>query len=77
MNWIDIVIIVTASAGGILGWRVGIIRVAFTIIGCILGVILAGQLGENLGNQMGFIENQNATLTFHRNNLMKLKRSHM
>ena len=60
MNWIDIVIIVTASAGGILGWRVGIIRVAFTIIGCILGVILAGQLGENLGNQMGFIENQNA-----------------
>ena len=60
MNWLDIVIIVIASIGGILGWRVGIIRVAFTIIGCILGVILAGQLGETLGNQMGFIENQNA-----------------
>lgn len=60
MNWLDIVIIVIASIGGILGWRVGIIRVAFTIIGCILGVILAGQLGETLGNRMGFIENQNA-----------------
>ena len=60
MNWLDIVIIVIASIGGILGWRVGITRVAFTIIGCILGVILAGQLGETLGNQMGFIENQNA-----------------
>ena len=60
MNWLDIAIIVIASIGGILGWRVGIIRVAFTIIGCILGVVLAGQLGETLGNQMGFIENQNA-----------------
>jgi uncharacterized membrane protein required for colicin V production len=60
MNWLDIVIIIIASIGGILGWRVGIIRVAFTVIGCVLGVVLAGQLGEPLGQTMEFIENQNA-----------------
>lgn len=60
MNWVDILIIIIASIGGIFGWRIGIIRVAFTVIGCILGVVLAGQLGEPLGQQMEFIENQNA-----------------
>lgn len=44
MNWVDIVIIVFVIGLGFLGWRNGLIRWAFTLIGGIIGVVLAGRL---------------------------------
>ena len=44
MNWVDIVVIVLVLGLGFLGWRNGLIRWAFTLIGGIIGVVLAGRL---------------------------------
>ena len=48
MNWVDIVIIVLAVGLGFLGWRNGLIRWAFTLIGGIIGVVLAGRFYTTL-----------------------------
>ncbi len=44
MNWVDILIIVLVVGLGFLGWRNGVIRWVLTLIGGILGVVLAGRL---------------------------------
>ena len=44
MNWVDILILVLILGTAFLGWRNGVIRWAFTLIGGIVGVILAGRL---------------------------------
>jgi membrane protein required for colicin V production len=48
MNWVDIVIIVVALIGGIVGWSHGLIRMVFTLLGLIIGVALAGQWSDGL-----------------------------
>ncbi len=44
MNWIDIVIVILVLGLGFMGWRNGIIKVLFALIGGIVGLVLAGQL---------------------------------
>jgi membrane protein required for colicin V production len=44
MNWVDILVIVLVLGLGFLGWRNGLIRWAFTLIGGVIGVVLAGRL---------------------------------
>lgn len=53
MNWLDIVIIVVAGICGYMGFRQGIIRAAFSIVGLIVGIVLAGQLADNLAELLG------------------------
>ncbi|MFC2018281.1 CvpA family protein [Chloroflexota bacterium] len=48
MNWVDIVIIVAALIGAYMGWRHGLIRTVFTLVGLIIGVVLAGQWSDGL-----------------------------
>lgn len=43
MNGLDIFIIVAVSVAAFLGWRRGIIGPALTVVGLILGVLIAGQ----------------------------------
>jgi uncharacterized membrane protein required for colicin V production len=63
MNWLDWVIIVSLGIGGLLGWRTGIIKVAFGIVGILLGIFAAGRAGASVGDAMTFIESANlATL---------------
>jgi len=46
MSWLDILIIVVAALGAYLGWKQGLIRMAFSIVGLIIGIVLAGQWAE-------------------------------
>ena len=48
MNWVDIVILVLVIGLGFMGWRNGVIRLVFTLIGGIVGLVLAGQLFDDL-----------------------------
>jgi membrane protein required for colicin V production len=57
MNWLDIVIIVTMGIAALMGYRTGVIKGFLSIIGMIVGVVLAGQFGETVGDKMTFISN--------------------
>ena len=57
MNWVDIMILVLVLGAGFLGWRNGVIRWAFTLVGGIVGVALAGQLYEALAPAVPFGDN--------------------
>ena len=48
MNWVDIVILVLVIGFGFMGWRNGVIRLVFTLVGGIVGLVLAGQLFDDL-----------------------------
>jgi membrane protein required for colicin V production len=57
MNWLDILIIVAIVISVFGGLKAGIIKVLFTIVGLILGVVLAGNYSEAIGNKLTFISN--------------------
>ncbi len=57
MNWLDIVLIVILALGAFSGLKTGIIKVLFTIVGIIVGVILAGRFSDNLAGVLTFIDN--------------------
>ena len=57
MNWLDIVIIILVIVPTLIGLKNGIIKAAFTVVGIILGVILAGRFSDRLGEAMTFISN--------------------
>lgn len=48
MNWVDIVIILLVGGLGFMGYRNGVIKLIFTLIGGIIGLVLAGQLWEEV-----------------------------
>ena len=54
MNWVDIMVLVLVLGAGFMGWLNGVIRWAFTLIGGIFGVILAGQLYKTLAPAVPF-----------------------
>lgn len=56
MNWLDISIIVVMGIAGFMGYRIGAIKGFLSIIGIIFGVVLAGQIGETVGQKMTFID---------------------
>ncbi len=57
MNWLDIVIIVTMGIAALMGYKTGVIKGFLSIIGIIVGVVLAGQFGDTVGDKMTFIDN--------------------
>ena len=57
MNWLDIVILVTTGIAALMGYRTGVIKGFLNIIGIIVGVVLAGQIGDNVCDKMTFIDN--------------------
>jgi len=57
VNWLDIVIIVTMGIAALMGYRTGVIKGFLSIIGIIVGVVLAGQFGDIVGDKMTFIDN--------------------
>jgi uncharacterized membrane protein required for colicin V production len=46
MNWLDGVILVLMVLGGVIGWRMGLVRSIFLVVGLILGAILAAQISD-------------------------------
>jgi membrane protein required for colicin V production len=57
MNWLDVVILVVFAISVFSGLRVGLIKVLFTVVGIIVGVVLAGHFSTSLGDKMTFISN--------------------
>jgi membrane protein required for colicin V production len=57
MNWLDIVVLVILAISAFSGLRVGLIKVVFTIVGIIVGIVLAGHFSDSLGAKMTFISN--------------------
>ena len=50
MNWVDIVILIFVVGLGLFGWRSGVIKIAFTLVGGIVGLILAGRLWDDVAD---------------------------
>jgi membrane protein required for colicin V production len=56
MNWLDIVILVLIVIPAVAGLRFGIIKILFTVVGIIVGVVLAGQFSGSLAGMLTFIK---------------------
>jgi membrane protein required for colicin V production len=59
MNWLDIVILIVFIAAAFGGMMSGLIKSLFSLIGLILGVVLAGRFYAPLAENLGFISNEN------------------
>lgn len=62
MNWFDLVLVATVIAGGLLGMRIGFIRAALTAVGVMAGVVMVGQVTDNVADWLANITS-NGTLT--------------
>ena len=59
MNWLDIAILILIVIPTLIGLEAGIIKAILSLAGIIIGVILAGQFHEALGEQLTFIPQPN------------------
>jgi membrane protein required for colicin V production len=57
MNWIDIIIVVYLVISVVGGAFQGLIRSVFSVMGIIIGVVLASNFYQQLGGVLGFIPN--------------------
>ncbi len=55
MNWLDIVIIVGVGVAAFIGVRKGIIKIAFTLAGLVVGIVLAGRYYVPFSQHLTFI----------------------
>ena len=59
MNWLDIVFIIMVTACGVVGVWIGLIRAAMAALGVVLGILVAGQVSDDLGGlYAGYISNE-------------------
>jgi membrane protein required for colicin V production len=59
MNWVDVVIIIYLALSIISGFAQGLIRSLLSIIGLIVGILLASHFYKQLGDILTFISNRN------------------
>jgi membrane protein required for colicin V production len=59
MNWVDIVIIIYLGISVLTGLMEGLIRTVLSVLGVIVGIILASHFYKQLGNILTFISNNN------------------
>jgi len=55
MSWLDVIILIVLVISAISGLKVGLIKVLFTVVGIIVGVVLAGHFSDNLAGVLTFI----------------------
>jgi membrane protein required for colicin V production len=58
MNWIDIIILVVVLVSTFIGLRAGIIKIALSFAGVIVGVMLAGRFHVALAGRLTFISQE-------------------
>jgi membrane protein required for colicin V production len=58
MNWLDIVLLIVIAVFTVMGIKQGIIKVLFTLVGGIVGVVLAGRFSDSLGGKLTFISDE-------------------
>ena len=59
MNWLDIILLIMLFVPTFIGLRKGLIKMALSFVGLILGVVLAGNFYKPVSNIFGFIHNEN------------------
>ncbi len=59
MNWLDIVILVFLAVVTFIGLKVGLIKAALSLVGIVVGVVLAGRFYINLAGVLTFIPKEN------------------
>jgi membrane protein required for colicin V production len=59
MNWLDILLLVVLAIPTFIGLRKGLIKAVLSLVGLIIGVVLAGHLYKPVSNIFGFIDNEN------------------
>ena len=52
MNWVDIIVIIVALAGIFVGWRIGLLGAIFATAGLYVGMVLAGQLTDDVAEAL-------------------------
>jgi membrane protein required for colicin V production len=55
MNWLDIVILIILAVSTLVGLKTGVVKAVLSVIGVILGVILAGRYYNALAGSLTFI----------------------
>ena len=60
MNWLDILILVTLIISAIGGLITGLIKTIFSLVGLILGVVLAGRFYVDFAGVLGFLPGDRA-----------------
>jgi membrane protein required for colicin V production len=55
MNWLDILIIIFIVVPAFIGLKAGIIKALFTVVGVIVGVVLAGRFSDSFAGALAFI----------------------
>ncbi len=55
MNWLDIIIIIIIAGGVFIGLKTGLIRIALSLAGVIIGILLAGHFYASLAERLTFI----------------------
>ena len=63
MNWLDIVLLIMLVIPAFIGLRQGLIKAVLSLVGLIIGVVLAGYLYKPVSNIFGFIDNENVAYT--------------
>jgi len=57
MNWLDIVLLVFLAIATLVGLKTGLIKAALSLVGVIVGIILASRFYLPLSEQLAFIPN--------------------
>ncbi|MBI4312678.1 MAG: CvpA family protein [Chloroflexi bacterium] len=60
MNWVDILIIIAAGIGALIGWKVGFLGAIFNVIGIFVGIWVAANFSQAIA---GWIAGQGASDT--------------
>lgn len=60
MNWLDIIILILLIVPTFVGLKAGLIKALLTIVGGVVGLILAGQFYKGFAGALGFISNEGA-----------------
>ena len=59
MNWLDLAFIVLVVMSGLVGIWIGLIRAAFGVLGVVVGILVAGQVSNDVGRlYAGIISNE-------------------
>lgn len=59
MNWLDVIIIILLVIAAVSGLKTGLIKSVFSLIGLIVGVVLAGRFYTALAGNLTFISDEN------------------
>ncbi len=55
MNWLDVVLIIGLILAGFFGFRSGLWKIIFSVVGAIVGIMIAGRFASALGERLTFI----------------------